>query len=300
MTFKQLLTHTDFTGIDLSPSAIVKPNPLPQHQAGAMQGPGFDSAPYTGLQLPINNSTQYNVNYWSVIQCGNNKASLWLNGWGYYLPKDTPTNKLSGYHLAIGGGRAANLPTVWDSHQHYLQINYVETIYTSYHVNHALTQQYLSMFLYCPTYAGYPAKSLNFTIPTWASEDNGYFNETIAFDWNTPGVGVYASSPLRSTSRYIQPWAGGITFGNNNLRVPRLIGLNINYANMQFLLLDYCTAANLPLEYYGNPSNWRFDGVSLQIETMWPDEYRPPEGGPIPGQCGVMYEGVEVNVFQRT
>ncbi len=298
---KQLLTKSDFSGISVAPSAIVKPDPLPGSPGvTAAIGPGFDSGPYVGLSLPLTSQYQYNVNYWSVIQCGQDKASLWLNGWGYHLPKNTPASSLSGYHLAIGGGRAADLPTIWNaSTSNYLQVNFEELVQTSYHENGALSQIYMSMFVYIPASGNNVARSMNITVPIWASTDIGVFNEGVYNDTNSDtvagGVGTYASSPLRQTSRYITPWAGTIAFGTTG--VNRLIGFNITRANMAALLADYCAKIGVSTAYYGNPDNWRFNGAVLQVETMWPDQYRPAGGGPLPGQCGVRFQCVEINVF---
>lgn len=300
---KQLLTRTDFSGIDVSANSIVKPNPTPGTWPGAVAtvGPGYDSSAVTGLSLPLTNQYQYNVNYWSVIQCGRNQASLWLNGWGYHLPKDTPTSSLSGYHLAIGGGR--NTPTMfrpWAVDGQYLQLNHTETLATSYHPSTALSQIYISMFLYCPPSGSLPGRSINVTIVTWASKA-GVNHEGVFQDMNSDtvpgGVGVYASTVLKSNSRYLTNWGAATTSGNGVVGVDRAIGFNITKQNMQNLLNDYCAATGANLAYYGNPANWRFDGASYQVESMWPNADRPAGGGPLPAQCGVRFKDMEVNVF---
>jgi hypothetical protein len=293
---KQILTHTDFSGISLAANAIVKPNPvIAEDGATPAIGPGYDSSAVTGLSLPMTAQYQYNVNYWSVIQCGANQASLWINGWGYHLAKDIPGVKsLSGYHLAIGGGRG--LTKVWDVQGQYLQFNHVETVQTSYHLNQCLTQAYNSMFFYCPGMGGLPAKAFNMTVPSWASSNNGYFREGAFGDGNTVGVGMYVSALLNPQSRYLTPWSGSLAFGF--LGHQRLIGFNITKANMQNILEDWCRESKISDPYYRNPANWYFNGSAQQIEMMWPDAVRPAQGGPMPGQCGVRYSGIEVNIFR--
>lgn len=300
---KQLLTHTDFSGINVSAGSIVKPNPTPGTWPGAVAavGPGYDSSAATGLSLPMTNQYQYNVNYWSVIQCGQNKASLWLNGWGYHLPKDTPTSSLAGYHLAIGGGR--NTPTMfqpWAVAGQYLQLNHIETLATSYHVGSALSQTYISMFLYCPPSGSLPGRSMNVTIATWASKA-GVHGEGVFHDTNSDtvagGLGAYASTLLKPNSRYLTNWGAESTSGTGVRGADRAIGFNITKQNMQNLLNDYCAVTGADLAYYGNPANWCFDGALYQVETLWPNADRPAAGGPLPGQCGVRFKNIEVNVF---
>lgn len=295
---KQILTHTDFSGISIANDAIVKPNPvIADNGATPAIGPGYDSSAVTGLSLPMTAQYQYNVNYWSVIQCGANQASLWINGWGYHLAKDIPgVSSLSGYHLAIGGGRLASLPKVWDVDGQYLQFNHVETVQTSYHLNQCLTQAYNSMFFYCPGIGALPAKAFNMTVPSWASSDNGYFSEGVFGDGNTFGVGSYVSALLNQQSRYITPWSGSLAFGL--VGQSRLIGFNITKTNMQNILIDYCNNNQLYDPYYRDPANWHFNGSVQQIEMMWPDAARPVQGGPMPGQCGIRYSGIEVNIFR--
>lgn len=293
-----VISNTDFSGISLAPTSVIKPNPEPAYQPGAAIGPGYNSSAETGLSLPMTAAHQYNVNYWSVVQCGQNKASLWLNGWGYHLPKDTPTQKLSGYHLAIGGSRG--LAKGWNAPNKYVQFNYLGTLGTSYHVGSCLTQHYVSTFLYIPASGNFPARSVNVIVQTWASRDNGYFNEYISRDTNYNGVGVFVQAPLKSTSRYITPWSGSLAFGAALQGLPRLIGFNITRKNMAAIGVDYAAAIGAKgaeAAYLSNPDNWYINGCSFQLETMWPNEDRPAGGGPMPGQAGMKIESAECNVF---
>ena len=292
---KQLLTPADFSGIHLR--GAVRPGPLPSVEPGASVGPGVDSSPYTGLSLPLTSAYQYNLNYSNVVQCGRGKSSLWLNGWSFHIPKDTPSCSTAGKYLGIGGG-VSGLPTIWDSTSHKLQVNFEEVVESSYHLSSCMSQHYLSMFLYCPASAGNPARSLNFTVTTWASRDHGHFIEGCHVDSNTEGsVGVYASTTMRPSSKYINVWSGNFKTGETSLGTSRLIGFTMTHANMTKVLADYCTKAGVSPSYYGNPANWRFDGAGLQVETMWPNADRPAAGGPMPGQVGIRHSNVQINVF---
>lgn len=307
---KRILTHTDFSGIYVAEGSIVRPDPL-QAGNGAIPvvGPGYNSSSVTGLILPMTSQYQYNVNYWSVVQCGLNQASLWINGYGYHLAKDSGSYKQGGYHLGIGGGRCqdqATLPKVWDVAGQYLQFNHRQTVQTSSHLNGCFTQAYYCMTFYIPALKaqGFDALALHFTVPTWASRDTGGHRETSTTDDNTPGLGLYVSALLNANSKYVENWGSNLTFGGNP-STEQVIGFNITKEKMQNILNDWVPAKGFSVGgspayyYYTNPANWRFAGSSQVLEMQWPDAYRPASGGPMPGQCGIRYRDIEANIFRK-